>query len=98
MRYQDKLRNDRERDLERQFNAMAAACEELRLIDHEGLTIEERRRLGQSQKVGDHAETGRLYRTAMMKDNNVWSVVPIEYARIQTETPPRNGWNHGWMR
>ncbi|KXT11641.1 hypothetical protein AC579_56 [Pseudocercospora musae] len=97
MRYQDKLRNDRQLELERQYNAMSAACEELRLIDHEGMTAEDRVRLGQSQKANDAGETGRLYRIAMRK-NGIWNGVPIEYARIQTETPARDGWNHAWTR
>lgn len=42
-------------------------------------------------------EVGRLYRTAMLK-TGVWDGVPIEYARAQTETPPRNGWDHAWTR
>ena len=42
-------------------------------------------------------EVGRLYRTAMLK-TGVWEGVPIEYARAQTETPPRNGWDHAWTR
>lgn len=31
-------------------------------------------------------EVGKLFRVAMMKK---WQGVPIEYARSQTETPPR---------
>lgn len=33
-----------------------------------------------------------------LKERDVWEGVPIEYARIQTESPPREGWNHGWTR
>jgi len=40
---------------------------------------------------------GRLYRIAMMK-NDIWGGVPIEYARIQTDSPGTDGWNHGWTR
>ncbi len=42
-------------------------------------------------------EVGKLYRQAMSKDG-VWGGVPIEYARCQTETPSRAGWDHGWTR
>jgi len=42
-------------------------------------------------------EVGKLYRVAMMK-GGVWDRVPIEYARAQTETPARAGWDHGWTR
>lgn len=38
-------------------------------------------------------EIGRLYRTAMLK-TGVWSGVPIEYGRAQTETPPRYLFTH----
>jgi len=74
---------------------MAAACEALRLIDKHGLTAEDRLRLGEPGAEGK--EMGRLYRIAMRKDN-IWDGVPIEYARIQTDTPPRDGWNHAWTR
>ena len=43
-------------------------------------------------------EMGRLYRIAMQK-KGVWDGVPIEYARLQTESPGRDGgWNHEWTR
>lgn len=74
---------------------MAAACEALRLIDRHGLTAEDRLQLGEG--AGDGKEMGRLYRIAMRKDG-VWDNVPIEYARIQTDSPPREGWNHSWTR
>ncbi|KAI5360562.1 Putative ribosomal protein L28/L40 [Septoria linicola] len=105
-RYQDKLRQTRQLELERQYNSMAEACEQLRLIDGEGLTLEQRAQLGQKPlhaggKVTDEdvvrSREGRLYRMAMLK-NGIWNGVPIEYARIQTETPARDGWNHGWTR
>ena len=79
-----------ERDLERQYNAMRAACEELRL------------------GVGDG---GKLYRQAMsrkgiyggLKSQREGSMVgnggvPLEYARAQTESPPRSGFDEGWTR
>ncbi|RMY68015.1 hypothetical protein D0862_15024 [Hortaea werneckii] len=97
--YQSRLQLARERELERQYNSMAAACEALRLIDNHGLTTEERGKLGAAAATDDHPgkEMGRLFRIAMRKDD-VWDGVPIEYARIQTETPPREGFNEGWTR
>jgi large subunit ribosomal protein L40 len=74
---------------------MANACETLRLIDTHGLTAEERLRLGDGVAEGN--QMGKLYRIAMKK-NDIWDGVPIEYGRIQTETPPKDGWNHGWTR
>ncbi|RMY12706.1 hypothetical protein D0868_02413 [Hortaea werneckii] len=93
--YQSQLHTARERELERQYNSMASACEALRLIDNHGLTAEERGQLGADGEPGK--EMGRLFRIAMRKDG-VWDGVPIEYARIQTETPPREGFNEGWTR
>ncbi|KAF2107893.1 hypothetical protein BDV96DRAFT_588344 [Lophiotrema nucula] len=56
-------------------------------------------------------EVGRLYRQTMSKKGLVglglevggggksWAGgVPIEYARLQTDFPSREGWNHGWTR
>jgi large subunit ribosomal protein L40 len=42
-------------------------------------------------------DVGKLYRVAMRKEG-IWAGVPIEYARCQTDTPPRNGWDHAWTR
>ncbi|KAL2052455.1 hypothetical protein ABVK25_007327 [Lepraria finkii] len=80
----------RERELERQYNAMRGAMEELRL------------------GVGDG---GRLYRQAVsrkgiyggLKVGEMDGVVtnggiPVEYARAQTDGPPRVGWDHSWTR
>jgi large subunit ribosomal protein L40 len=93
--YQSKLRRDHTVSLEKQYNSMAAACEALRLIDNHGLTAEERLRLGAGESEG--SQMGKLFRIAMQK-KGIWDGVPIEYARIQTDTPPREGWNHGWTR
>jgi len=87
-------------ELEKQYNSMHEACEALRLMDGNGMTVEEGGEGFGSE--GTPAGTtgkgvGRLYRIAMMK-TDVWKGVPIEYARIQTETPPRDGWNHAWTR
>lgn len=74
---------------------MREACEALRLIDQDGMTAEERERLGEPVEQGK--EMGRLYRLAMRKAG-IWDGVPVEYARLQTETPPKNGFNEGWTR
>ena len=80
----------RESESERQYNAMRAAMEELRL------------------GVGDG---GRLYRQAVtrkgiyggLKVGEMGGVVgnggiPVEYARGQTDGPPRGGFDHEWTR
>ncbi|CAF9919774.1 MAG: hypothetical protein HETSPECPRED_004117 [Heterodermia speciosa] len=90
MLYRQQQRRTQELELERQYNAMRAACEELRI------------------GVGDG---GRLYRQAMVrkgifggKAQSEGGVlggnggVPIEYARAQTDGPPRKGWDEGWTR
>ncbi|PFH57019.1 hypothetical protein XA68_15608 [Ophiocordyceps unilateralis] len=62
--------------------AMYYACEELR----------------RTSGPGNRSE-GSLYRVAMLKIG-VWAgdTIPIEYARLQTETPAREAWNHDWKR
>jgi large subunit ribosomal protein L40 len=74
---------------------MASACEALRLLDEYGMNADDRSRLGAEPEEGK--EMGRLYRIAMRKEG-IWKGAPIEYARIQTETPSRKGWNHEWTR
>jgi large subunit ribosomal protein L40 len=66
----------------RMYQSMHAACEELRTMDPPG-----------SQ------DAGRLYRVAMEKKGVFrHGGVPIEYARLQTDTPAEEPWNHGWTR
>lgn len=74
---------------------MSKACEALRLIDHQGLTAADRLKHGMAEAEGN--QMGKLYRIAMLK-KGIWDGVPIEYARIQTDTPPKDGWNHSWTR
>ncbi|KAL8367009.1 hypothetical protein RB595_007903 [Gaeumannomyces hyphopodioides] len=75
-------REARARTLMRQWQSMRAACEELRLTAGPGARDE-----------------GYLYRVAMEKKGVYGhNGVPIEYARPQTETPPKQPWNHDWKR
>jgi large subunit ribosomal protein L40 len=76
---------------------MYSACEALRLMDNEGFTESEREAVGITPLPHGSKDRGRLYRIAMLK-HEIWKGVPIEYARIQTETPGREGWNHSWRR
>ncbi|KAK4962157.1 hypothetical protein LTR66_012794 [Elasticomyces elasticus] len=104
--FQAAQRRTRELELERQYNSMHDACEALRLIDGNGLTAEEGGGVtiaktangeeGLSRKDAGK-DIGRLFRIAMEK-KGIWDGVPIEYARIQTEGPSREGWNHAWTR
>ncbi|MCJ1435061.1 hypothetical protein MMC27_004431 [Xylographa pallens] len=84
--YQFKLRAAENLELERQYFSMRNACEELRVGCGDG---------------------GRLYRQAMVKKGTYGGLkaekgreggVPIEYTRAQTDTPPRDGWDHEWRR
>ncbi|EER26504.1 hypothetical protein D8B26_003112 [Coccidioides posadasii str. Silveira] len=45
--------------------------------------------------VGDG---GYLFRVSMHKKGVFTDGVPIEYGRLQTETPSREGWNYEWKR
>ncbi|KAF2398369.1 hypothetical protein EJ06DRAFT_497001 [Trichodelitschia bisporula] len=81
--YKAKQRDREERDLERMYNSMRLACEELRQIGENGMP--------------GGKDEGRLYRVAMEK-RNIWQGAPIEYARIQTDWPSKSGWNHEWKR
>lgn len=75
-------REAKERELRRMYQSMERACEELRTVEGP-----------------DGKGEGYLYRVAMEK-KGVYGPdgVPIEYARHQTETPPRAAWNHEWKR
>lgn len=67
---------------DRQYQSMQSACEELRTMDEPGTK-----------------DSGRLYRIAMEKKGIFGKGgVPIEYARLQVETPAKEAWNHGWTR
>jgi large subunit ribosomal protein L40 len=62
---------------------MSDACEALRLLGDDG--------------VIDGENAGRLYRTSMEK-KGIWDGVPLEYARLLTDWPGKNGWNGEWER
>lgn len=95
--------------MERQYASMRSACEALRLINEDGVTVEEPsaviagRKSGTEQWGADWRDSkgrgvGRLYRLAMFKGGDASEGVPIEYARIQTDWPRREGWDHDWKR
>ena len=90
-----------ERELERQYMSMRSACEHLRLMDVNGNKVSEEEAGGQGPDAGRLGvrgrDVGRLYRSAMIK-RGIWGSVPVEYARVQTDYPSRQGWNHEWTR
>lgn len=101
MLFQRKRRWAEERELERLYMSMRAACEHLRLLDANGNRVSEEEAGGQGADPGrlgvKGKEVGRLYRNAMLK-RGVWGSVPVEYGRLQTDFPSREGWNHEWTR
>ncbi|TGJ85844.1 hypothetical protein E0Z10_g2917 [Xylaria hypoxylon] len=82
MLYQRKERERQAHELERMYQSMHHACEELRNTSGPG-TREE----GYLYRVA-------MEKHGMYGHN----AVPIEYARSQTETPARRAWNHEWTR
>ncbi|KAL8797949.1 MAG: hypothetical protein Q9182_007095 [Xanthomendoza sp. 2 TL-2023] len=81
-------RRREEMELERQYNSMRAACEELRVgLDDGG-------------RLYRQATTRKgLFGGIKMEKEVVGNGgVPIEYARAQVDGPPRGGWDHGWTR
>ncbi|KAF2453272.1 hypothetical protein BDY21DRAFT_374856 [Lineolata rhizophorae] len=91
--FKHRRRQALERDLERQYTAMRAAVEALRLMDERGVVARTEAERAAQQGAG----VGRLYRIAMGKQG-VWDQVPIEYARVQTEFPAKEPFNEGWRR
>jgi large subunit ribosomal protein L40 len=80
--YRRKENERRTRELMRQWQSMAAACEELRTTSGPGEKGEGYLYRVAMEKVGVYGLQG----------------IPIEYARPLTETPARIAWNHGWKR
>ncbi|KAI4106337.1 MAG: hypothetical protein LQ349_000001 [Xanthoria aureola] len=75
-------------ELERQYNAMRAACEELRVgLDDGGRLYR--------QATTRKGLFGGLKMEGELVGNGG---VPIEYAKAQVDGPPRGGWDHGWTR
>ncbi|KAI0549352.1 hypothetical protein F4679DRAFT_547624 [Xylaria curta] len=80
--YQRQERERQAHELERMYQSMYSACEELRKTSGPGT-----REDGYLYRVA--MEKHGLYGH---------NAVPIEYARPQTETPARQVWNHEWTR
>ncbi|KAI8629493.1 hypothetical protein F5Y19DRAFT_83920 [Xylariaceae sp. FL1651] len=78
--YQRKERVRREQELERMYQSMHNAMEELRKTSGPGTRDEGFLYRVALEKHGLYGHDG----------------VPIEYARPQTETPAREPWNHDW--
>ncbi|KAI0838862.1 hypothetical protein F5Y06DRAFT_33987 [Hypoxylon sp. FL0890] len=80
--YQRKEQEREQHELERMYQSMHNACEELRKTSGPGLRDE-----GYLYRVA-------MEKKGVYGHNSI----PIEYARAQTETPAREPWNHGWTR
>lgn len=80
---------------------MREACEKLRLLDENGMSVRSNSLFegpGVAAGLGQGKNVGRLYRIAMEKKGIYTDLVPIEYARAQTDYPRREGWDHDWTR
>ncbi len=76
--------------LERQYNAMRAAMEELRVGVPDGGKLY--RRAMQRQGLFGGLKVG--LQPGIVANGGV----PLEYARAQVDGPSRQGWDHGWVR
>ncbi|KAI1774963.1 hypothetical protein F4818DRAFT_441784 [Hypoxylon cercidicola] len=80
--FRRKEREREEHELERMYQSMHNACEELRKTHGPG-TREE-----------GYLYRAALEKKGLYGHNSI----PIEYARPQTETPAREPWNYNWTR
>ncbi|KAI0011581.1 hypothetical protein F4779DRAFT_572304 [Xylariaceae sp. FL0662B] len=80
--YQRQEREREQHELERMYQSMHNACEELRKTSGPGTRDEGYLYRVAMEKKGHYGHDG----------------IPIDYARPQTETPAREPWNHGWKR
>ncbi|MCJ1310226.1 hypothetical protein MMC25_003888 [Agyrium rufum] len=87
--YQHKLRRDETKQLENQYKAMQAACEELRVGLGDGGRLFRQAMV----KKGVYGGGGEEF-----KKEGRGGGVPVEYGKAQTEGPGRDGWNHAWRR
>ncbi len=76
-------------ELERQYNAMRAAMEELRVGAGDGGKL-------YRQAVQRKGIFGGLNVEAASLMGN--GGIPLEYARGQVDGPSKEGWDHGWVR
>ena len=90
MLYKDQQRRQQQLELERQYNAMRAACEELRVGAGDGGRLFRQAMVRKGIFGGKpQTEQGFLGGTGG---------IPVEYARSQTEGPSTIGWDEGWTR
>ncbi|KAI0160944.1 hypothetical protein GGR52DRAFT_153372 [Hypoxylon sp. FL1284] len=80
--FQRKEREREEHELERMYQSMHNACEELRKTSGPGTRNEGYLYRAAMEKKGLYGHNS----------------IPIEYSRWQTETPAREPWDHDWTR
>lgn len=87
---------ERELALQRQYNAMRAACEHLR----NEVAAQDGGKLYRQATQRRGLFGGLWVEKEGSKDGSFVSNggVPLEYARIQTDGPPRNGFDENWTR
>lgn len=77
-------------ELERQYNAMRAAMEELRIGVGDGGKLYRQA----AQKKGIFGGRKVMEMGGLVGNGGI----PLEYARAQVDGPSRYGWDHGWVR
>lgn len=77
-------------ELERQYNAMREAMEELRVgVGDSGQLY---RQAVQKKGIFGGLKVGEM--GSLVGNGGI----PLEYARGQVDCPSREGWDHGWIR
>jgi large subunit ribosomal protein L40 len=104
--YTSKKREEQQLELERQWNAMRAACEELRTGVGDGGRLY-RQAMSKKGVWGGRSDLGLLETEAGTKmptgeggrvEKGREAGIPIEYGRGLTDYPPRNGFDESWTR
>ncbi|KAI4214397.1 MAG: hypothetical protein LQ351_003150 [Letrouitia transgressa] len=86
--YMHNQRHKEQLELERQYNAMREACEELRTGMEDG---------GRLYRLATNRQF--LFGGPKMDGTLIGNGgIPLEYARAQVDSPSRDGWDHGWKR
>ena len=97
--YQSNVRAAQQLELERQYSSIRAAMEELRTSAGDGgrlyrQALSKKGTWGGRSDLSNEGEAGEGGRVERGREGGV----PIEYARGQTDGPPRGGWDYEWRR
>jgi len=94
--YQRHVRKKREAELNRKFECMRSAMDELQKLDHR-LYMEANKQDNPCSRSVAEVEMSKTLKGSEQKalDARIPGLFPREL-RIPTDTPPRNGWNYDW--